>query len=167
MTKPIRCQCKGCTRCSPERGPCERPPGDYPGEYYCEDCHQEAARVMFDAQPQTNLRGRVSGMNAVLAAWEHHRRIQQGWTRAAIRAQGVNVDDAQKGVVSVDVRLHGQADVMFRPGTGSLSVEGKEPEVGDGSPAQRELLITAGILVLGDNIAEGQLFSVTTSLKDN
>jgi len=46
---------------------------------------------------------------------------------------------------------------MFRPGTGSLSVEGKEPEVGDGSPAQRGLLITAGILVLGDNIAEGQL----------
>jgi len=53
MTKPSRCQCSGCSRCTPEPGRCDRPPGDYLGEYYCEDCHHEAARVMFDAQPQT------------------------------------------------------------------------------------------------------------------
>src|SRR5215472_1731977 len=117
MTKPSRCQCGGCLRCSPERGRCERPAGDYPGEYYCEDCHQEAARVMFDAQPQTNM----SGMDAVLAAWSHRFRLQ--WT------------------VVGDVRLPrpgGHADVVFQP-------------------AQPELIIPAGILVLGDEVDEGQL----------
>ena len=84
-------------------------------------------------------------MNAVLAAWEHHRRMQQGWTRAAIRAQGIHVSDAQEGLIAADTRLRGQADVMFRPGTGSLSIEGQEPNVEEGSPVQPELLILAGI----------------------
>jgi hypothetical protein len=52
MTKPSRCQCKGCPRCSPEHGSCERPPGDFPGEYYCEDCHQRAAESAIQVQPQ-------------------------------------------------------------------------------------------------------------------
>ena len=110
MIKPSQCQCKGCSRCSPESGGCERPPGDYPGEYYCEDCHQEAARVMFDAQPPRGM----SGMDAVLAAAR------------------------SRGAASADMRFGGQADVIFRP-------------------AQPELLIPAGILVLGDEVDEGQL----------
>ena len=56
MTDPIRCQCKGCSSCAPARGECGRGPRDYPGENYCKECHDEAARVTMDAQPQTNLR---------------------------------------------------------------------------------------------------------------
>jgi restriction system protein len=136
MTKPGRCQCRGCSRCSPERGRCDRPPGDYPDEYYCEDCHRETARVMFDAQPQTNK----SGMDTVLEAWSHRFTLQ--WNVVGdVRVPRPRVD----------------ADVTFQPGTGSLSIEGQQPSVG-GSPVQQpEFLIPASIVVFGDSVAEGQL----------
>jgi len=87
----------------------------------------------------------MSGMNAVLAAWEHQRRVQQGWTRAAIRAQGVHVGDA----LTV-------SDTRKEPGTGSLSIEGQDSRLEE-MVFQPELLISASILVLGDSTAEGQL----------
>lgn len=70
-----------------------------------------------------------SGMNAVLAAWSHHR---ARWT-AAINAQ-------RQGA--------------WLPGTGSLGVEGQQPGVEVTHP---ELLIPASILNLGDRTTEGQL----------
>ncbi len=78
---------------------------------------------------QSHLPG-DSGMNAVLAAWYHHRAKE--WT-AAINAQG-------------------QGSRI--PGTGSLGIEGQRPGV---EVTHLELLIPASILNLGDRVTEGQL----------
>jgi len=97
-----------------------------------------------DAQPRGDF-----GMNAVLAAWHHHRIQQEMAVHAAIRVQG-NIHVGRPNVV---------ADTRFEPGTGSLSLEGQQPRVDDGSVAPPEILIPAGILNLGDKVTEGQLIA--------
>jgi hypothetical protein len=47
---PSRCRCTGCDRCSPERGHCGRPPGDY-ADHQCAECHKRNADLWAQTQP--------------------------------------------------------------------------------------------------------------------
>ena len=111
MTDPIRCQCKGCSSCAPTRGECGRGSGHYPGENYCKECHDDAARVAMDAQPRGDF-----GMNAVLAAWHHRRTQHQHWVAAALTAQGFEI---------------APFDTRMEMGAGSYSIGGQQPGVDD------------------------------------
>jgi restriction system protein len=66
-------------------------------------------------------------------------------------------------------------DTRMEMGAGSYSIGGQQPGVDDGSVAQPEILIPAGILNLGDKVTEGQLiaavavawFDILAKLEEN